>query len=393
MNINKILLLILLIVSFSLFIFLFKDDLSCDCNGEPKVYESNFIEKGELEEKIGQMIIIGFRGTELNEDSIIVKIIEEVKIGGVVLFDYDIPSESFPRNIISPKQTKDLISGLQSHSSIPLFIAVDAEGGKVNRLKPEYGFFDFYSAEKLGKIGDYKFTKEESFKLSKQLQEVGFNINFAPVIDVNINSDNPVIGRLGRSFSSDYQEVILHAQAFIEGHAQNNIIAVVKHFPGHGSSFSDSHLGLVDVTDTFKEEELFPYINLQEKGLLGAVMTAHIINKEVDEEYPATLSYNFLNKLLREEIGFNGLIISDDMQMGAISDNYGFEEAIIKTINSGCDILLFSNNRPEEFNENLAREVKEIIYRAVKDGKISEGRISESFDRIMEIKKEFKVIQ
>jgi beta-N-acetylhexosaminidase len=308
-----------------------------------------------------------------------------------VLFDYDIPSDSFPRNIINPEQTKSLISDLQGYSSTSLFIAVDVEGGKVNRLKEDYGFSAFLSPEELGNIGDYNFTEREALRISQELRDLGFNMNFAPVIDVNVNPDNPVIGRLGRSFSSDYQEVALHSKFFIRAHRQNNIISVVKHFPGHGSSLNDSHLGLVDVTETYKEKELFPYEFLQEESLLDAVMTAHVFNKEVDEEYPATLSPNFLEDILRERIGFKGVIISDDMQMGAIADHYGKEDSIIRAINSGCDILLFSNNGQEDYNENLPYEVQNIIYQAVIDGKISKERINDSYNRIIKLKSEFNI--
>jgi beta-N-acetylhexosaminidase len=165
----------------------------------------------------------------------------------------------------------------------------------------------------------------------------------------------------------------------------------VKHFPGHGSSLNDSHLGLVDVTETYKEKELFPYEFLQEESLLDAVMTAHVFNKEVDEEYPATLSPNFLEDILRERIGFKGVIISDDMQMGAIADHYGKEDSIIRAINSGCDILLFSNNGQEDYNENLPYEVQNIIYQAVIDGKISKERINDSYNRIIKLKSEFNI--
>jgi len=371
-------------------LFFIQINTPCNCFLK-EVGDSDDNKEELLKEKIGQMIMFGFRGTEIDEESRIVEFIQEVKIGGIVLFDYDIPSDSFPRNIISPEQTKSLISDLQEYSSTSLFIAVDVEGGKVNRLKEDYGFSAFLSPEELGNIGDYNFTEREALRISQELRDLGFNMNFAPVIDVNVNPDNPVIGRLGRSFSPDYQEVALHSKSFIRAHRQNNIISVVKHFPGHGSSLNDSHLGLVDVTETYKEEELFPYEFLQEESLLDAVMTAHVFNKEVDEEYPATLSPNFLEDILRERLGFKGVIISDDMQMGAIAGHYGKEDSIIRAINSGCDILLFSNNSQEDYNENLPYEVQNIIYQAVIDGKISKERINDSYNRIIKLKSEFNI--
>ncbi len=338
----------------------------------------------ELKTRIGQMLIMGFRGTEISEDSYITKVFRDVKVGGLTLYR---------RNILNPEQTRKLISSLQHYSSTPLFVTVTAEGGRVNRLKSKHGFSDIPSPKELGKIQDYEFTKQVALKLSQELKWLGFNMNFAPVVDVDINPKNPIIGALGRSFSSDHHQVVLHAQAFIEAHHQNDIITVAKHFPGHGSSEKDSHLGITDVTDTYKEEELIPYKSLQEKGLLDAVMTAHIVNRKIDKHHPATLSSNFLQDILRNQVGFQGVIISDDIEMGAISKYYSFEDALIRAINAGCDIILISNNSLSGFDKELPYKVRDIIYQAVKDGKISKQRIIESSNRIYELKKRFKIIQ
>jgi beta-N-acetylhexosaminidase len=350
------------------------------------------VKEEDLKEKIGQMIIVGFRGTSVSENSPIIKAIQELKLGGVILFDYDVPSSSFPRNILNPEQTKKLITDLQKFSPIPLFIAVDAEGGKINRLKEKYGFLKIHSHEELGKINNPEITKKEILRLSEKLKDLGFNINFAPVVDLNINPQNQIIGKLGRSFSSDPEIVFQQAKAFIGAHIQNGIIPVVKHFPGHGSSFSDSHLGMVDVTKTWKENELIPYRKLEKENLLFGVMVGHIFNKNIDEDYPATLSAKFLQGILRKEIGFEGVIISDDLQMGAIKKYYTFENAIIKAINAGCDILVFSNN-VEEYDEELPYKVFDIIFQAAKEGKIPKERISESSERILNLKKEFGIIK
>jgi len=389
---NKIIFFIILISFISLIVFLFNKELVYKDYRELNKEEIVDKEK-ELKKQIGQMIMVGFRGTEITKDSHIVKVVNDIEIGGVVLFDYDIPSKSFPRNILNPEQTKKLIFDLQKYSPTPLFIAIDVEGGEINRLDSEYGFSEFLSAEELGNIEDYEFTRKEALRLSQELKSLGFNMNFAPVVDVNINPNNPVIGALGRSFSSDPEKVFLHAQAFIEAHNQNDVITVVKHFPGHGSSLEDSHLGLVDVTETYKEEEIIPYKKIQQEGLLNTVMTAHIFNRNIDKDYPVTLSYVFLDNILRKEIEFDGVIISDDMQMKAIVDYYGVEEAAIRAINSGCDILLFSNNSQTEFNEDLSYQIQEIIYRAVKEKRISEERITESYDRILNLKNKFNIIQ
>jgi beta-N-acetylhexosaminidase len=344
----------------------------------------------QLKKKIGQMLMVGFRGTEVSANSYIATVIKDLKVGGIILFDYDVSTKSFSRNIINPNQTKKLISDLQSYAAAPLLIAVDAEGGSVNRLKSDYGFSKILSAKEMGQ--SIEITIKESEKLATELKELGFNMNLAPVVDVDINPNNPIIGGLNRSFSSDPNKVITYAAAFIKAHHKKNIITVEKHFPGHGSSTGDSHLGMVDVTDTYQEKELTPYRELQKEGLLDVVMTAHIINRNIDENYPATLSSNFLQKILRQQIGFRGVIISDDLNMNAIVDNYGFEETIIKAVNSGCDILLISNNSISGYDEQLPYKARDIIYEAVKSGKIPLETITESYNRIYNLKKKFGII-
>jgi len=348
---------------------------------------NNYYQDQKLKEQIGQMIMIGFRATEVLPDSDVCKMIKDAKIGGVTLFDYDVPSKSFPRNIINYEQTKKLISDLQNCSNVPLFIAVDAEGGQVNRLGSKYGFLEISSAEKMGQDKTLQTVFSESVDLATELKGLGFNMNFAPVVDVNINSQNPIIGKLSRSFSSDSKEVVKQAEIFIENMQKNNIISVVKHFPGHGSSTQDTHLGLTDITKTYKTEELLPYKELQNKGLLNAVMVGHLVNKNIDKEYPATLSSNFLNDILRNQVGFKGIIISDDMQMNAISDNYGLEESIITAINAGVDILLFSNNAEFGYDTQLAYKIRDVIFSAVKSSKTEKSRIIDSYNRIMSIKR------
>jgi beta-N-acetylhexosaminidase len=349
------------------------------------------LDEEKLKSEIGQMILVGFRGTNISEDSPIAQKIKSLNLGGVILFDYDNPSKSFPRNIENPTQVAKLINSLQSFAQTPLFIAVDAEGGTINRLKAKYGFVDFPSAQKLGTQDNLLKTKQVAEDLGKELHQLGFNLDFAPVVDVNINTQNPIIGRLERSFSSDPQKVIDQALVFIEGLHKNNIISVIKHFPGHGSSQNDSHLDMADVTKTYQEKELLPFQKIIQNNQADMVMTAHIVNKNIDSLYPATLSSIFLHDILRDQLGFYGVIISDDMQMGAIVKNYGFKDALIRSINAGCNLLIFSNNG-DIYNENVASDASDIIFQAVKDGKIPKEKIDESFSKILEIKKKFKII-
>jgi len=347
----------------------------------------------KLKEEIGQMIMIGFRGTEVSENSDIYKAIKDVKIGGVSFSDYDVFTKSYSRNIVSAAQTKKLIAGLQGYSDIPLLVGVDVEGGNINRLKKKYGFSSILSAKNMGADKTLVTTQKESLKIVEELKNAGFNMNLAPVVDVNINPKNPIIGALGRSFSGSPEWVFNNARVFIQNHLNSNIIAVAKHFPGHGSATKDTHLGLADITKTYKEEELLPYQKLNNEGLLSAVMTGHLINKNIDKKYPATLSSVFLQNILRDKIGFKGVIISDDLQMAAISNNYGFEDSIILAINAGCDIVYFFNNTSKKYDENMAYKVRDAIFNAVKSGKIKEERIIESYNRIISLKKQFNIIK
>jgi len=342
-----------------------------------------------LKEKIGQMLMIGFRGTAINDDSDIANAIRELNLGGVILFDYDAPSKSRPRNIIDWEQTKKLIADLKSRAkNETLLVAVDAEGGLINRLKPSMGFAKIDSAQDLGEE-DGLVAVEEYWILAKELSELGFNINFAPVVDLNLNPENPVIGGLERSYSDDPRVVAGYARAFVAAHRAFGILTSLKHFPGHGSSDADSHLGLPDITEPYQEQELAPYEELIKNGGADSVMTAHVINRNIDPEYPATLSEKFINGILRQDLEFDGIVFSDDMQMGAIIDHYGFKDAIVRAINAGCDILIFSNNGTE-YDDSVARRARDIILQAVLDGQISESRINESYARIIKMKEKLK---
>ena len=343
-----------------------------------------------LDEKIGEMLVLGFRGLEVDSSSKIINDINKYNLGGIILFDYDVPSSSPIRNIESKDQVKKLISDIKKLTNENLLIAVDAEGGYVNRLKTKYGFTNIKSALEMGQ-GEVSETFNQGLILGGELKKLGFNVNFAPVVDVNINEDNPVIGYLERSFSKDPEEVYTHASSFIDAMHENNIMTAIKHFPGHGSSESDSHLGLTDVTNTYnKEIELLPYKKLIEENKLDMIMTAHIINKNIDSENPATLSLIFLKDILRGELKYDGVIVSDDMQMGAIADNFGFEESLIKAINAGCDLLIFSNNN-KEYDENIAEKAVKIIKEAVLTGEIEEAQINESYNRIKKLKENYNL--
>ena len=337
-----------------------------------------------LDVKIGQMLMVGFRGLRLNENSSIVRDIRDYHLGGVILFDYDVPAERPVRNIESSGQVKELTAALQDASVTPLLVAIDQEGGKITRLKESSGFPGTVSAQYLGTVNSRSLTYEYAANIAKSLAEVGINLNLAPCVDLNINPDNPVVGRLERSFSAEADIVTKHALAFIEAHHKQGVLCAIKHFPGHGSSAGDSHLGLVDVTDTWSPAELEPYKNIIKAGIADAIMTAHVFNGHLDDKYPATLSKPIISGVLRKQLNYDGVVISDDMQMQAITDSYGLEMAIQAAIEAGVDIILIANN--SLYEEDIVGRSVEVIKKLVRDGKISEERINESYRRIQKLK-------
>lgn len=337
-----------------------------------------------LEARIGQMLMVGFRGMTVDQDHFIMRDIRQRNLGGVILFDYDVVQKQAVRNIESPDQVQALISSLQSASKTPLLIAVDQEGGRVTRLKERYGFPPTLSHRELGQKDDLSETARHSRRLAQALSELGIGLNMAPVVDLCVNPDNPVIAKLERCFSPDPQEVTQHADEFIKAHHQSGVLTTLKHFPGHGSSRADSHLGFTDVTDTWTAAELEPFARIIAEGQADAVMTAHVFNARLDEAYPATLSQRIIGGILRKELGFDGVVISDDMQMGAIVDHYGLQTAIHRAIEAGVDILVFGNNL--EYDEHIAAKATAIIRDLVRSGKLEETRIDESYRRIMRLK-------
>jgi len=337
-----------------------------------------------LEVKIGQMLMVGFRGLEVSDDDPIVQDIRDRHIGGVVLFDYDVPTKTPVRNIESPEQVKALVEALQAVASTPLLVAIDQEGGKIRRLKEKFGFPPTVSHQYLGIMNDLALTRKHATAMAQTLAQLGINLNLAPVVDLNTNPDNPIIGQLERSFSADPDIVTNHALEFIRAHHEQGVLCTLKHFPGHGSSADDSHLGLVDVTNTWSPTELEPYANIIKAGEADVIMTAHVFNANLDPEYPATLSKPTITGILREELGYDGVVISDDMQMGAIADHYGFETAIQATIEAGVDIIAIANN--SVYEEDIAARTIALIKQLVQDGKISEARINESYQRIQRLK-------
>jgi beta-N-acetylhexosaminidase len=339
----------------------------------------------ELRKKIAQMLIIGFREAELTTKSPIYNLITKEKIGGVILFDYDVPSKKAKRNIENPDQLRKLCTELQKAGNNSLFISIDQEGGKVSRLKEQYGFAPSVSQQYLGDNNKKSISREWASRTATTLKSLGINLNFTPSVDLNINPDCPIIGKLERSFSDKPQVVIDNAKIVIEEHRKKGILTSIKHFPGHGSSASDTHKGIADVTNTYSEEELIPFKVLIEEGMVDMVMSSHVFNSNFDENYPATMSYNTLTNKLRVQMNYDGIIISDDMAMGAIAKEYDLTTCLEKAINAGVDMFIFSNNG-EKYDKEIGYKAIDTIFRLVKQGKVKEKSINNSYARIQKLK-------
>jgi beta-N-acetylhexosaminidase len=262
---------------------------------------------------------------------------------------------------------------------VPLLIGIDYEGGRVNRLHERYGFPATLSAAEIA-ASSTEDAHRYARTMAKTLKDTGINLNFAPVLDVNTNPVNPVIGQLGRSYSADIQKVIECAAIFAKAFHEEGILCAGKHFPGHGSSSGDTHAGFVDITQTWNQSELEPYIKLLHEPFgPPLVMTSHVVHYGLDTAgLPASLSTAITQDLLRGKLNFQGAVITDDMQMKAI------------TVNAGADILVFGNQLSIL---NDPSEVIDIIHRAVIDGKIAESRINEAYQRVLRLKAQIKVKQ
>jgi beta-N-acetylhexosaminidase len=303
-------------------------------------------------------------------------------VGGLVMFTWS-------ENLKSPAQIAHLSSGVQHHATIPLLLAIDQEGGRVARLSASNGFFSTPTAFNLGTLLNRESdTRATAATMAGWFVQTGLNINLAPVVDVNVNPASPAIGALQRSFSADPAVVSRHASWFIDEFRRKGIITTVKHFPGHGSATGDSHLGFTDVTTTWSSLELEPYTGLLASQSVDAVMTGHLFNATLDSLYPATLSHATIAGMLRGQLGYQGVVVSDEMSMKAISSHYGLDEAMVLAVKAGVDVLLYNSNL-DSTGRSLARRVVDVIERAVLEGVIPAARIDQSFDRIMALKQRY----
>ena len=344
----------------------------------------------ELKLMAGQMIMVGLRGTSPEDAKSFMDSLNDLTVGGVILYDQNLtttPPSS--HNIQSPKQVREFNEALQSYSKIPLLIGVDQEGGQVTRLKSKYGFPDSKSWAEMGQLNNKEKTNSHSKHMARTLSKNGFNLNFAPVLDLSINHES-FIAKKDRCFSDNPDTVAIHTELFINTHLEENVIPVCKHFPGQGSAGGDTHEGIVDATETWTEKELKPYQILIDKGCAPAIMTSHLFNKKLDPDFPATLSSKILNNLLRGKIGFKDVLISDDPQMGAIAKHYDLKTVIQLMINAGVDLFCFGNNLIYE--PDIVHKVHSIILELLDEGSISANQIQKSFERIIKLKSRIGLI-
>jgi beta-N-acetylhexosaminidase len=324
-----------------------------------------------LREKIGQLFMIGFTGTEVTRE--LAGLLKEYHPGGLILFR---------RNLEHAEQIIALTNEVQRLAgALPLLISIDQEGGRVSRLPA--GFTIFPPCARLGHCGSAELAYRAAAVTAAELRAVGINMNMAPVLDVDSNPQNPIIG--DRAFGRAPEQVSVLGQATMAGLHAQGVVACGKHFPGHGDTHADSHLELPLVEaplERLQKIELPPFQHAIRHGL-ASMMTAHVLYPALDADRPATLSPTIVTGLLRRQLGFTGLVLTDDLEMRAILDHYGIAEAAVQSVHAGADILLICKE-PE-------REVAamEGVYAAVKDGTIPESRIEESVARIRQVKERF----
>ncbi len=322
--------------------------------------------------EIANIFIIGFNGDNVQKVGLCNR-----GLGGVIIFKKSPTGKSY-KNFYDKSTLKKLTKNLKNCIDRPL-IAVDQEGGLVQRVN----FGTKYPKASIVAKKGLLYAKKVYSKMAQELSSVGINLNFAPVADLAINPKNRVIVRFGRSYGAKARNVIPYNGAFIDSMHNYGIATSLKHFPGHGSSFGDTHKGFVDVTSLWKSKELEPYRAL--KNSTDTVMVAHIFHRSYDKKYPASLSRNIVTRLLKNKIGFSGVVVTDDLQMGAIKKHYSLKDTIALAINAGDDMLLFANQLSPRGSVSIDKLVK-ITRELINEGRVKESTIKRANSRINRLK-------
>ena len=355
---------------------------ACGGSGDDKLAPGQLT----LQQKIGQMVMMGFAGTTAEDAAVRLALqqIEQGLLGGVAFYRY---------NIENPEQTRRLNAAFSKANplALPLLIALDQEGGLVQRLRASNGFADTPSHEEVAATQTPQQAYQTYLRMAAMIRAAGFTLNMGPVVDLRGAPEpvSPVIGQLRRSFSDDPATVVRYAAAFIGAHRAAGVLTALKHYPGHGLATHDSHHGVVDITNTWQARERLPFQALIRDDMAEAVMSAHLVNRNYDAEHPITLSPAYIPAQLRIQDGFDGAVITDDLCMGAILQYYALDEIVVRAINAGHDILVFSNNPAAaqgvaDFQPqyDIPQKVIAIVQRALADGRLRPEQIDSAWRRI-----------
>jgi beta-N-acetylhexosaminidase len=343
-----------------------------------------------VREMAGQMLIIGFQGTSANDagvDALVADIVSG-RIGGVIYLKSNVTSLADVRAI-----NARLTQAAAAAGRPPLLIALDQEGGSIERLTGEVGFDEIPSAAAVAGDGTPADAEVLYVDLARRLRAEGFNLNLGPVVDLDINPRNPIIARYGRAFGRNAETVTAYARAFIAGHRQAGVLTALKHFPGHGSSTGDSHEGFVDISASWDHEELEPYRFLIDEGMVDMVMPGHLyldfVSATEADQPPASLSRQAVTGLLRQTLHFEGVVITDDMEMAAVLELFALEERVKRAVRAGNDILLFTNTA--NYRTIIAEQIGDILAAEADADPAFAARLRESYDRIMTLKARLRV--
>ncbi|UOM35087.1 glycoside hydrolase family 3 N-terminal domain-containing protein [Acuticoccus sp. I52.16.1] len=335
-------------------------------------------EGAPLDVRIGQMLMVGFQGDDVDQPGPqrIARHIEAGRLGGVLIFRQNVKSEAALKRLTR-------LFRASAPPGLPVLIAVDQEGGQVQRLTDKVGFVATPSAKRVAAEGEPA-ARRIYRRLADGLADWGFNVNLAPVVDLGNRSDNPIISKLGRAFSGTPDEVAAYAAAFVAAHRRAGLLTSLKHFPGHGSSRGDTHEGFVDISRSWSEAELAPYATLLAEGMADMVMVAHVhLAQYCAEGVPASLSPQLIEGLLRQRLGFDGVVISDDMEMGAITRLGSPIRIARRAIEAGNDILVYAGGAAG--SDDLVTRLHKRLAWAARDPALA-ARIDESFARVRGMK-------
>jgi beta-N-acetylhexosaminidase len=300
----------------------------------------------------------------------------------VILFDRD-QLTGRERNVVSPAQVRALSRDLRAAApGRPIIVSTDQEGGVVTRLGPAHGFPAVASEEKIGS-GTAAAARTWAATIATTLADSGLNLNFAPVVDLNVNPRSPAIGALHRSFSADSDTVVRMATIEIDAHRAAGVRTTLKHFPGIGSSTTNTDFGVADVTRTWSPTELEPFRRLIASGHADVVMAGHIVNGQLDPDHPASLSKATVTGVLRGDLGWDGIVVTDDLQAAAIVQAFGADEAVLLALEAGDDMLLFANQ--QSYDPRIVGRVVDVVAAAVSSGRIPETRIDEAWTRVQRL--------